>query len=97
MRSQCESIEAAQQWIAELQRARDFAEIMRVQQEWLAGSWQRFAADLQALTSLALQYQRRSVNWAGEAAEATGEQMRRGEHAMLSAAGAKPSSESRHD
>ena len=47
-------------------------------------------ADFQALTSLALQYQRRNMNWAGEAAEIAGEQVRRGEHAMLSAAGAKP-------
>src|SRR5690348_5906030 len=42
MRSQRETIEAARHSIAELQRARDFAEIMRVQQEWLAGAWQRF-------------------------------------------------------
>lgn len=90
MRSQREAIEAARQSIAELQRARDFAEILHVQQEWLAGAWQRCAADFQELASLALHYQRRSMTWAGEAAEAAGEQMRRGEHAMLSAAGAKP-------
>jgi hypothetical protein len=90
MRSQREAIEAARQSVAELQRARDFGEVIRVQQEWMAGAWQRFAADFQELASLALRYQQRSMNWAGEAADAAGEQMRRGEHVMLSAAGTKP-------
>jgi hypothetical protein len=98
MQSQREAIDAARQSIVEMQRARDFADVMRVQQEWLAGTWQRFVGDLQALSSLALQYQRRTMNWAGEAAEAAGEQMRRGEHAVLSAAGAKPGgSGARHE
>lgn len=97
MQSQREAIEAARQSIAELQQARDLADVMRVQQDWLAGTWQRFATDVQALTSLALHYQRRTLNWAGEAAETAGEQLRRGEHAMLSAAGAKPTSESRSE
>lgn len=97
MQSQREAIDAARQSIAEMQRARDLADIMRVQQEWMAGTWQRLAGDFQALTSLALQYQRRTMMWAGEAAETAGEQARRGEHAVLSAAGAKPGSESRRE
>ncbi len=97
MQSQREAIDAARQSIAEMQRARDLADVMRVQQEWLAGTWQRLASDFQALTSLALQYQRRTMMWAGEAAETAGEQVRRGEHAMLSAAGAKPGSEGRRE
>jgi hypothetical protein len=97
MQSQREAIDATRQSMLELQRARDLGDIMRVQQEWLAGTWQRLAGDLQALTLLALQYQRRTMNWAGEAAESAGEQMRRGEHAVLSAAGAKPGSEGRRD
>ena len=97
MQSQREALEATRQSIADMQRARDLTDIMRVQQDWLNGSWQRFAADVQALTSLALHYQRRTMNWAGDAAEAAGEQMRRGEHAMLSAAGAKPGSDGRRD
>jgi hypothetical protein len=96
MQSQREAIDAARQSIVEMQRARDLGDIMRVQQEWLAGTWQRLAGDLQALTSLALQYQRRTMNWAGEAAESAGEQMRRGEHAVLSAAGAKPGGSGGH-
>ncbi len=70
---------------------------MRVQQEWLAGTWQRLAADFQALTSLALRYQRRTMMWTGEAAETAGEQVRRGEHAVLSAAGAKPGGDDRRE
>lgn len=97
MQRQREAIDAARQSIAEMQRARDLADVMRVQQEWLAGTWQRLASDFQALTSLALQYQRRAMMWAGEAAETAGEQVRRGEHAVLSAAGAKPGSESRRE
>lgn len=97
LQSQREAIDATRQSIAELQRARDLSEVMRVQQDWLAGTWQRLTADLQALTSMALYYQRRTMNWAGEAAEASGEQMRRGEQAMLSAAGAKPGSEGRRE
>jgi hypothetical protein len=97
IQSQREAIEAARQSIAEMQRARDLTDIMRVQQEWLAGTWQRLTADFQALTSLALQYQRRSMMWTGEAAETAGEHLRRGEHAVLSAAGAKPGSEGRRE
>lgn len=97
MQSQREAIDATRQSIAELQRARDLGDVMRVQQDWLAGTWQRFANDCQALTSLALHYQRRTMSWAGEAAEAAGEQVRRGEHAMLSAAGAKPGNEGRRE
>lgn len=97
LQSQREAIDATRQSIAELQRARDLADVMRVQQDWLAGTWQRFTTDLQALTSMALYYQRRTMNWAGEAVEAGGEQMRRGEQAMLSAAGAKPGSEGRRE
>ncbi len=97
MQSQREAIDATRQSIAELQRARDLGDVMRVQQDWLAGTWQRFANDFQALTSLALHYQRRTMSWAGEAAEAAGEQVRRGEHAMLSAAGAKPGTEGRRE
>jgi hypothetical protein len=97
MQSQREAIDATRQSIAELQRARDLGDVMRVQQDWLAGTWQRFASDFQALTSLALHYQRRTMNWAGETAEAAGEQVRRGEHAMLSAAGAKPGGEGRRE
>ncbi|HWG80057.1 MAG TPA: phasin family protein [Stellaceae bacterium] len=97
LQSQREAVDATRQSIAELQRARDLSDVMRVQQDWFAGTWQRFTTDLQALTSMALYYQRRAMNWAGEAAEAGGEQMRRGEQAMLSAAGAKPGSESRRE
>jgi enoyl reductase-like protein len=97
MQSQREAIETTRQSIAEMQRARDLADVMRVQQDWLAGTWQRFTADLQALTSMVLYYQRRTMNWAGEAVEAGGEQMRRGEQAMLSAAGDKPGSEARRE
>ena len=97
IQSQREAIEATRQSIAEMQRARDIADIMRVQQEWLTNSWQRFAADFQAMTSLALNYQQRAMNWANETAEAAGEQMRRGEHAILSAAGAKPGVEGRRE
>jgi hypothetical protein len=97
MQSQREAIDATRQSIAEMQRARDLSDIMRVQQEWVSGTWQRFTTDFQALASLALQYQRRNMNWAGEAAEIAGEQVRRGEHAMLSAAGAKPGSETRRE
>ena len=97
LQSQREAIDATRQSIAELQRARDLSDVMRVQQDWLAGTWQRFTVDIQALTSMALYYQRRTMNWAGEAAEVGGEQMRRGEQAMLSAAGAKPGSEAHHE
>ena len=97
LQSQREAIEATRQSIAELQRARDLSDVMRVQQDWLAGTWQRFTTDLQALTSMALYYQRRTMAWAGEAAEAGGEQMRRGEQVMLSAAGAKPGAENRRE
>lgn len=97
LQSQREAIDATRQSIAELQRARDLSDVMRVQQDWLAGTWQRFTSDFQVLTSMALYYQRRTLNWANDAAEATGEQVRRGEQAMLSAAGAKPGSETRRD
>jgi hypothetical protein len=97
LQSQREAIDATRQSIAELQRARDLSDVMRVQQDWLAGTWQRFTADFQTLTSIALYYQQRTMNWAGEAAEVAGDQMRRGEQAMLSAAGAKPGSEGRRD
>ncbi|HKW55148.1 MAG TPA: phasin family protein [Stellaceae bacterium] len=97
MQSQREAVEATRQSIAEMQRARDLSDVMRVQQEWLAGAWQRFTIDVQALTSLALHYQRRTMNWAGEAAEVAGEQVRRTEHAMLNAAGAKPGGEARRE
>jgi hypothetical protein len=97
MQSQREAVEATRQSIAEMQRARDLSDVMRVQQEWLAGAWQRFTVDFQALTSLALHYQRRTMNWAGDAVEGAGEQVRRTEHAMLSAAGAKPGGEARRE
>jgi hypothetical protein len=97
LQSRREAIDATRQSIAELQGARDLSDVMRVQQDWLAGTWQRFTTDFQALTSMALYYQRRTMNWAGEAAEVAGDQMRRGEQAMLSAAGAKPGSEGRRE
>ena len=97
LQSQREAIEATRQSIAELQRARDLSDVMRVQQDWLAGTWQRFTTDLQALTSMALYYQRRTMTWAGEAAEMGGEQTRRGEQMMLSAAGSKPGAENRRE
>jgi len=97
LQSQREAIEAMRQSIAEMQGARDLADIMRVQQEWLAGTWQRIAADFQALTSIALQYQRHTMMWAGEAAENVDQQVRREEHAILSAAGNKPGSGDRRD
>ena len=97
LQSQREAIDATRQSIAELQRARDISDVMRIQQDWLAAAWQRFNADFQTLSSMALFYQRRTMSWAGEAAEIAGDQMRRGEQSMLSAAGAKPGSESRRD
>ena len=85
-----EAIEATRQSIAEMQRARDFADVMRVQQEWLSGSLQRFSSDFEALTTIGLSYSRRAMMWLGETVQAAQESVPRGEHVTLSTAGAKP-------
>lgn len=90
------AIDAMRQAISEMQQMRDFSDILRVQQEWWAGAWQRFNTDFQALASLATHYQRRAMMWGGEVAQATEEQMERGEAVMLRAAGDKPA-ESRRE
>lgn len=90
------AIDATRQAISEMQQMRDFSDILRVQQEWWALAWQRFNTDFQALASLATHYQRRAMMWGGEVAQATEEQMERGEAVMLRAAGDKPA-ESRRE
>jgi hypothetical protein len=84
---QRQAIDATRRSLVEMQHCRDFADVMRVQQEWMATWWQRFASDFEALSTMALDNSQRAMMWAGEAA---GEQARRGEQVMLSTAGAKP-------
>jgi hypothetical protein len=86
-----EAIDATRQSFAEVQRARDLTDLMRVQQEWFSGSLQRFASDFEALTSISLSYSRRSMMWLGETAQAAQESVQHGEQVTLSTAGAKPS------
>jgi hypothetical protein len=90
LEGQRQAIDATRRSLGEMQRCRDFADVMRVQQEWIAGWWQRFASDFAALSTIALDNSQRAMMWAGEAAEEAGEQARRGEQVMLSTAGAKP-------
>jgi hypothetical protein len=90
LEGQRQALDATRQSLAEMQRCRDVADVMRVQQEWLAG--QRFAYDFEALSTIALDNSRRAMMWAGEAAKETGVQVRRSEQEMLSTAGSKPRS-----
>ena len=92
IQAQREAIDATRQSIAALHQSRDLADVLRVQQEWLARSLQRAASDFGALTTMALNYSHPAMMWAGETAQAAGERVRRGEQAILSAAGAKPQS-----
>jgi len=85
-----EAVEATRQSIAEMQRARDVADVMRVQQEWFSGSLQRLSSDFEAFTTISLSYSRRAMMWLGETVRAAQESVPRGEQVTLSTAGAKP-------
>src|SRR5258708_34089211 len=86
-----EAIDATAPSFADMQRARDLADLMRVQQEWLSGSLQRLGSDFEALTSISLTYSRRAMMWLGETVQAAQANVPRGERVTLSTAGAKPS------
>src|SRR5258708_15531622 len=90
-----EAIDATRQSFADMQRARDLADLMRVQQEWLSGSLQRLGSDFEALTSISLTYSRRAMMWLGETVQAAQASGPRGERSALSTAGAQPSRSAR--
>jgi len=74
LRNRRQAIEATRQLVAEIRQCRDFADVLRVQNEWLSGSLQRLASDFHAFTSTALGYSRHAVMWAGHSARAAREE-----------------------
>jgi Phasin protein len=69
-----EALDAARQSLGELNEFRDPSDLLRIQQEWLSGSLQRVASDLESLTRIALDFSQRpmrllvaSSRWPGAA------------------------------
>jgi hypothetical protein len=56
-----DALDAARQSIAELQESRDVTDLLRVQQEWLAGSLHRVTSDLESLARIALDFSQRPI------------------------------------
>lgn len=94
-----ETIDAARQSVNEMQKSRELADLLRIQQEWFTGSLRRVASDLDACVALAgLMWTRIMLHFTG-AAQSSVEDVRRAggpvvsasENAsMLSTAGSKP-------
>lgn len=85
-----EALDATRDSLEEMRRCRDFAEVIRIQQDWLCGSMQRLGSDFSEFTTTALNLSQGLAARAVQEAETASEHLERAEHATLSAAGAKP-------
>ena len=61
-----EAVVEAQQLIAQLQEVSGPAELLKAQQEWMAGAFRRMNADAIAYQASAMQLVEKSRNWVGQ-------------------------------
>jgi hypothetical protein len=79
-----EDLDAAQQ---SMERMREFADHMRMQQEWIVGSMRRWATDVEAWATMTGNLWQRSLVRAAEAGRHASEEVRTAGEAVASAAG----------
>ncbi|HZB90556.1 MAG TPA: phasin family protein [Stellaceae bacterium] len=85
-----EALDAARQSFEEMRNTADLGELMRIQQDWVIGSMQRFAADMAEFGTAAFNFTQATASQLSRAAEGAAGDLARVGHDMMSAAGAKP-------
>jgi hypothetical protein len=85
-----EALDAARQSIGELHDSRDLKDLLRIQQEWLSGSLQRVASDVESLTRIAFDFSQKPMQLFAGASHWLGRELPGAEAASLGTAGAKP-------
>jgi hypothetical protein len=85
-----EALDATRQSFDEMRGCDDFGEVVRIQQQWVLGSLQRFTNDLVELSGMAVDLAQSATSQIGRATEETAHDMERAGREFASVAGSKP-------